>query len=488
VTDVDDQSGTTLGERFKLVRQLGRGGMGAVYLAEDLSVPLGDAGREVAVKLIKANLVDDPGAIKRFAREAVTIGKLSHPHIVGFRGTGDVAGVHWLAMEYLRGTTLRERVEQNGAVPWRVSLEVVAQIASALAAAHAQGVLHRDLKPDNVMLVDVAGAPRADGDVHVKLLDFGIAKQIDAEAMTMTGTGSIVGTPGFIAPEVIVGGPNDDPRADLYALGALWFEMITGTKPFEANTPFALAMKHVQEAPPRPNVIRPFSPVPQPVEDAILRLLAKDPDERPKSAFALGGIVDHLIATADNPPEPSSSTLRTERNLGIGQATETGFMPLSLLPPTKGQTQPLGSTPSRIRGPNNGDRAASARTRDDDNDPPTAQAEPLAPVAPTPNPLMRPVPPGTRRAAAVAVVVALLAALVVAGLSRRARQIERPRPPPQTVPPPAPTSAPPILPSPTPPPAVSAPPPPAPPPEPPPTRPRPPRRKPKLLLGEEDAK
>ena len=347
---VDDLSGTTLGARFRLLRQLGRGGMGAVYLAEDLAGAT-DSGAlpRVAVKVIKGGLVDDPAAIKRFEREAVTIGRLNHPHIVGYRGTGEVGGVHWLAMEFLDGQSLRQRIAAQGAIPWRITLDIMAQIADGLAAAHAAGVLHRDLKPDNVMLIGDAAAPT------VKLLDFGIAKQTDGETMTMTGTGLIVGTPGFIAPEVIVGAVSDDPRSDLYALGVMWFEMVTGARPFDANTPFALAMKHVQEQPPRPNSIRPFSPVPGPVEDAIVRLLEKTPEKRPDSAMAFAGVIAHLIDIADHPIEPSTSQVRTSPDLRATDATETGFSPLPSLspktaPPTSVIDAPLSVPSSRSSG------------------------------------------------------------------------------------------------------------------------------------------
>jgi len=336
VNDVDDLSGSTLAGRFRLVRQLGRGGMGAVYLAEDLQADIAGVVEPVAVKVIKSTLLDDASAIKRFEREAVAVGKLNHPHIVGFRGTGSFAGVNWMAMEYLEGQSLRERIANTGAIPWRESLAIMAQIVDGLAAAHAQGVVHRDLKPDNVMLA----TPAPGATPHVKLLDFGIAKQVDAEAMTMTGTGMIVGTPGFIAPEVIVHGIADDPRSDLYALGVVWFEMITATKPFDAPTPFALAVKHVQEAPPRPNDVRPFSPVPPPVEAAILLLLEKSPDRRPASAVALGNLLQKLIHDADHPHEPATSTLRTENDLANHQRTETGFAAFSPPPP------PLSSAPT----------------------------------------------------------------------------------------------------------------------------------------------
>ena len=315
-SSVDDLSGTTLGGRFQLERQLGRGGMGAVYLAKDLSKT---DGVPVALKIIKDSLVDDVEAIKRFQREAVSVGKLEHPRIVRLLGSGDLAGIHWMAMEFLEGKTLRERIAESGAIPWRVSLGIVEQILDGLVAAHGAGVVHRDLKPDNVMLEGSDTAPL------VKLLDFGVAKQMDAEAMTMTGTGLIVGTPGFIAPEVIVHGISNDPRSDLYALGVVWFEMVTATQPFSATTPFALAMKHAQELPPSPNAVRPFSPVPEPIEGLILQLLAKSPEQRPPSALALHQYVLRLIEQADHPEEPSNSMVRTERDLAGGDATETGF-------------------------------------------------------------------------------------------------------------------------------------------------------------------
>ncbi|HEY1097298.1 MAG TPA: serine/threonine-protein kinase [Myxococcota bacterium] len=345
MTDVDDLSGQIIAGRFSLTRQLGRGGMGAVYLAVDGDLPAGDPAAIVAVKVIKTALLDDASAVKRFEREAIAVGKLNHPHIVGFRGTGNVGGVSWLAMEFLEGQSLRERLAEGGAINWRDSLRIMVQIADGLAAAHAQGVVHRDLKPDNVMLV-----PTASGLPLVKLLDFGIAKQVDAEAMTMTGTGMIVGTPGFIAPEVIVSGVADDPRSDLYALGVVWFEMLTGARPFDASTPFALAVKHVQEPPPRPNSIRPFSPVPTPVENAVLQLLEKSPERRPPGAVALGNILQRLLHEADNPPEPATSTLRTEADLGLQQATETGmsFSPLPpLVPSSAPATEIVARAPKR---------------------------------------------------------------------------------------------------------------------------------------------
>ncbi len=325
MTNVDELIGKTLGGRFRLTRKIGQGGMGAVYTAVDTEAAGGvGAGRPeiVAVKVIKAHLVDDQDAVQRFQREARAVGGLNHPHIVGFVGAGDDDGVHWLAMELLDGTDLKERIASRGAIGWKDTLPILRQICLGLQAAHERGVVHRDLKPENVMLTKGA----APGDPpHVKILDFGIAKHIDVEGMTMTGTGVVVGTPGFVAPEVIVHGVTNDPRSDLYSLGVVWFEMLTATRPFSAPTPFALTMRHVQEAPPRPTSLLPFSPVPLPVEELVLRLMAKRPTDRPASAAELLALLDDLVRQAEQPPEPATSRVRTEADLLGGDKTETSL-------------------------------------------------------------------------------------------------------------------------------------------------------------------
>ncbi|MDP2341227.1 MAG: serine/threonine-protein kinase [Deltaproteobacteria bacterium] len=327
MTEVDELLGRVLGGRFRLLRRLGQGGMGAVYEAVDLGGDLNAAARTlgdetaVALKVIKANLVDDKDAIKRFQREARAVGGLKHPHIVGFIAAGDDDGVHWLAMELLEGSDLKERIASRGAMPWRETLPLLRQMCLGLQAAHEHGVIHRDLKPENVMLTGRPGVVP-----HVKLLDFGIAKQADVDGMTATGTGIVVGTPGFVAPEVIVEGITDDPRSDLYSVGVVWFEMLTATKPFDAPTPFALAMLHVQQPPPRPTSVLPFSPVPAPVEELLLRLLEKRPGDRPASAAELVRLLDELQAQAERPIEPASSRRRTETDLRETDKTETNML------------------------------------------------------------------------------------------------------------------------------------------------------------------
>jgi serine/threonine-protein kinase len=166
--------------------------------------------------------------------------------------------------------------------------------------------------------------------------------------MTMTGTGLVVGTPGFIAPEVIVGGAADDPRSDLYALGVVWFEMLTGSKPFDAPTPFALALKHVQEPAPRVNAIRPFTPVPAPVEAAVVQLLEKSPERRPANADVLLKHLQALIYDADHPLEPATSTLRTAQDLLVDQKTETNFQSQPNLAIAPTQLTPANVTPPTV--------------------------------------------------------------------------------------------------------------------------------------------
>ena len=219
----DELRDRTLGGRYRMVRVLGKGGMGAVWTARDQQ-----AGVDVAVKVVKASLLDDQAALTRFRREMRVMAGLLHDNIVRGLDAGEDAGVLWLAMELLHGQTLRERLDARGRLSWQESLGVVRQIASGLGAAHAAGVVHRDLKPENVMIVS-----SDDGAMHVKLLDFGVAKATMAGGAesSMTGTGFIVGTPGYVAPEVVLEGKTNDPRTDFYALGVILYEMGTGQNP-----------------------------------------------------------------------------------------------------------------------------------------------------------------------------------------------------------------------------------------------------------------
>jgi serine/threonine protein kinase len=364
--------------------------MGAVYLARDAVADV-----DVAVKVVRRTLADDPEAIARFKREIRLMAEVQDPHIVRAVDAGDDAGVLWIAMELIAGQSLRERLDGRGRWPWADTLPVVRQIAQALGAAHARGVIHRDLKPENVMLVDGDGGPR------VKLLDFGVARQnraSDAAATHMTGTGLLVGTPGYVAPEVVLEGTVDDPRSDFYALGVTWFELLTGQKPFTAKTPMALALRHAHELPPTPSSLLPFAPVPGPVEALVMRLLAKTPAERPADTVALIAAINALQNAAEQANTPLSTSLSTPTSLSPGESTVTSLGDGTGVVPFVGTPRPLAPVAT-----------------------PLALTPPASTTAVTGLPVAAPAPPASsppRRTLAAAVVgvvvvIGLLAALAV---------------------------------------------------------------------------
>jgi serine/threonine-protein kinase len=311
VTPFDaDWTGRVFGARFRVARTIKQGGMGAVYVAIDTTA--GD--REVALKVVRRALSEDPDAIARFKRETRLLATLQDEHVVTAIEAGEDGGVLWIAMELLEGISLRECLEQRGRFPWRQSLPVVRQLALALGAAHGLGIIHRDLKPENVMLVGGPENAATFQTPRIKLLDFGVAKQRrdDDDGRThQTGTGQLLGTPGYVAPEAVLEGITDDPRSDFYALGVTWFELLVGAPPFTAKTPMALAMRHVHEIPPSPSSLLPYSPVPAPVEALLARLLAKRPDERPADARALVEAIDALATAALQ--QPALPTLGAEQ-------------------------------------------------------------------------------------------------------------------------------------------------------------------------------
>lgn len=298
--------GATLAGRYEVKRLLGRGGMGAVY--EAVQQPLG---RKVALKVIRRALSDEPSAVKRFTQEAQAVAQLSHPNIVTLFDFGQTdegvpgAGQLFLAMELLEGRSLERAIRDDGPLPWERALSIVSDVCRALVEAHDKGVIHRDLKPDNVMLV-------SGREERVKVVDFGVAKLLDQGAgSTMTGTGLVVGTPGYISPEQ-VNGTNDDPRSDLYALGVMWFEMLTGRAPFEGETPMKVVLRHLHDPAPRPSALA-SSALPREVDALVQRLLGKTPEARAESAAALLTELSDLIAKKDRlEAEVSTATLSAD--------------------------------------------------------------------------------------------------------------------------------------------------------------------------------
>ncbi len=278
-------AGETFAGKYVLERPLGSGGMGTVWIAEQR--PLS---RKVALKVLKQVRA---GAEARFLREMQALGRISNPHVVTVYDSGSADdGTLYIAMELVDGPTLREELHARGRMTPAQSLDVVREIAAGLAAAHAQNVAHFDLKPENVVL------QRTSRGRTCKILDFGVARMLDpgpdvlagepgaaTAEQTVTEEGTAVGTVGYMSPEQLRG-VRDDPRSDLYALGVIWFELLTGRGPFGGKTGAELAMEHMVKPPPRASELAP-SAVPAEIEAILARLLAKDPANRPETAAAL---------------------------------------------------------------------------------------------------------------------------------------------------------------------------------------------------------
>lgn len=261
----------------ELLSRLGSGGMSNVYLAE----PVQGNGPQAAIKVLRRDLAQDPVQRDRFLREAGTANRIAHPNVVEIRDFGETEdGLIYLVMERVRGRSLLEELRVGPMAPDR-ALRIAAQIASGLGRAHARGIVHRDLKPENVLLTERDGEPD-----FVKVLDFGIAKIFDAPSLT--GSQQIFGTPGYIAPEYIQS-TDIDGRSDLYSLGVILYEMVTGALPFDYEYPGDLLVKHVTEQPIPPRAR--LTTVPPAFEELILRCLRKDPDDRFQTADELIGAI-----------------------------------------------------------------------------------------------------------------------------------------------------------------------------------------------------
>jgi predicted ATPase len=284
----DDLVGRTLCGRYRVKAKLGAGGMGAVYVAVQERLE-----REVALKVLKGALEKDGQARARFVREARTLAQLQHANVVSiFDHDVDDAGRAFLVMELLQGSSLRKHIATHGPLSAERSIPIMRQIVEGLQAAHALGIVHRDLKPDNVVLLSTTADT-------VKLLDFGVARLIGDRKgdATVTGTGVVVGTPGYLAPEAALQGVVDDPRSDFYALGVLWFEALVGAPPFTAATPLALIMRHATERAPRLGDVKPGLVVAPDVEALVMRLLSKRAEERPANAQELLNAIAALSTT-----------------------------------------------------------------------------------------------------------------------------------------------------------------------------------------------
>jgi serine/threonine-protein kinase len=282
VAAVGAQSGRLLGGRYKLEQCIGSGGMGEIYRARRTHI-----GDTVAVKVLRADVVEDEKSRQRFYREARAAAMLHHPNAVVIHDFGeDADGTAYIVMELLVGRSLRQVLIQEGPISAVRVYGIIRQASAALDAGHRNGIVHRDIKPDNIILLDSNDA--AD---HVKILDFGIAKVLDNKALDthsleqrLTNVGSVIGTPHYMAPEQCQG-EEADSRSDIYSLGVVLYELLTGVAPFLAKTPTGVAIKHVTE---KPRPLREINPsVPEAVERVVLHALEKDPNARPQTALEL---------------------------------------------------------------------------------------------------------------------------------------------------------------------------------------------------------
>jgi serine/threonine protein kinase len=279
--------------RYHILEQLGEGGMATVYKAYDTRLE-----RDVAVKIIRRGAFPTDQAdliLKRFEREAKSLGRLSHPNIVKVHDYGEYEGEPYLVLEYLPSGTLKERLHQQDgkAMPWQEAIQLLLPIARALQFAHEQGIIHRDVKPSNI-LITLSGEPM--------LSDFGIAKILDnAEGMTLTGSSAAIGTPEYMAPEQWAG--TVSPQSDIYSLGVVFYELITGRKPYQADTPAAILLKQATEPLPRP--IQYVPNLPDDVEKVLIRALARKPEDRYPDMISFANALEGLLPKRGTPTQVS---------------------------------------------------------------------------------------------------------------------------------------------------------------------------------------
>jgi beta-lactam-binding protein with PASTA domain/tRNA A-37 threonylcarbamoyl transferase component Bud32 len=271
--------------RYRIVRKLGTGGMANVYLAEDEVL-----GRRVAIKILNDRHAGDDQFVERFRREAKNAASLSHPNIVSIYDRGEAEGTYYIAMEYLDGRSLKELIVARGPAPVHIAIDYARQILTAIRFAHRHGIVHRDIKPHNVLV---------DGEGRLKVTDFGIAR---AGASQMTEAGSIIGTAQYLSPEQAKGAPVDQ-TSDLYSVGVVLYELLTGVVPFSGDTPVEIAMKHLSTSPELPSAKR--AEVPRELDLVVLRALAKDPADRYQNA-----------------EEMDADLARVARGAGVSPATE----------------------------------------------------------------------------------------------------------------------------------------------------------------------
>ena len=276
-----DLRGRMLGNRYEILEQVGNGGMATVYKAKCHIL-----NRFVAVKVLRDEFTTDEEFVKRFNSEAQSAASLTHPNIVSVYDVGSEGDLHYIVMELIKGKTLKEIINEDGAISWKWSVNVAIQIASALETAHKNNIIHRDIKPHNIIITE---------DGIAKVTDFGIAKAVSNS--TITAFGSTIGSVHYFSPEHAKGGFTD-PKSDLYSLGVVLYEMVTGKVPFNADTPVSVALKHMQEKPTEPMEINPN--IPKSVNDIIMKAMQKDISLRYQTATEMLRDLSRAIKNPDS--------------------------------------------------------------------------------------------------------------------------------------------------------------------------------------------
>ena len=336
MTPPDPLIGALFDGRYKVIKKLGSGGMATVYLAEDQEL-----GRRVAIKILDSKHASDAQFVERFRREASSAAGLSHPNIVQIYDRGKAEGTYYIAMEVCEGRTLKELIVDRGPSPIPVAVNYGRQILAALRFAHRNGVVHRDIKPHNV-LVDEEG--------RVKVTDFWIAR---AGASEMTEAGSIIGTAQYLSPEQARGAPVD-ARSDLYSVGVVLYELLTGEAPFNGDTPVEIAMKHLSAVPEPPSVKRPD--VPPELDAVVLRALAKNPGDRFQSVEEMDADLNAISKGMEISGTTTDAATTVLAGAGLSAPTMISRAPTRVVPPAR-----AGAPIPPVTPPGYYDRAPSRR-------------------------------------------------------------------------------------------------------------------------------
>jgi serine/threonine protein kinase/beta-lactam-binding protein with PASTA domain len=334
-TTADPLVGRLLDGRYRIESRIARGGMATVYLALDVRLD-----RTVALKVMHRSLAEDPAFVRRFIGEAKSVASLSHPNVVHVFDQGTDTDVVYLSMEYVPGKTLRDTLRDRGRLPAREALEIMIPVLAALGAAHQAGMVHRDVKPENVLLTD---------DGRVKVVDFGLARAI--EATNQTRTGVMIGTIGYMSPEQVMTG-GADVRSDVYAAGIMLFELVTGQQPYDGETPMSVAYRHVHDTVPPPSSVVPE--VPPLIDTLVTHATARAPDDRPADATAMlvAAVDAHRMLPRTTTPPAHMRTSQAHSMPYSAPGSRTGTAPHSMPQAAPNHTliQPREEVPARRAG------------------------------------------------------------------------------------------------------------------------------------------